>query len=552
MRFQAFVFLFLSVIYSSSCDMSALPIGDPKGDGEPNVVIESRSSWHDYRGNSADQERVNQVIENHYLKERPVPLKSVYIKPYAGLVEGDGSVESPQTDLISAIHNAEAGTHIYLLPGDYKMSDIAQAHGQSTSMLTTKSSGTRENPIVLSTVPDLFSVNDNQVANIDWQFENTVDNHRTWAFGIYDEYWVVENLEMQNALHRILWVTGSHVVIRNNHLHHVYSDNQAPLDNDGIIVIATSENSYNLIRDNHIHHIGHMDNLVTREITDLRALNIGCTYGETRQHYLSAAAGDFTDTTTYEEIKSLIAEPSGEVYYFNNLLHDCANGISLKTHGQGPIYVLSNYIYDTKVGVKMPKSQSVISNNIIFGKSFTMDYGVMNGYSASSGIISQLYNGVDNLITNNTIVNSDYGLKLYGGHGTEVTKNIFMLTGRGHKVEMNYHRWFNGGGWPAIEGQYFVDQNEDAYYWDNLPTYIKQHPDLATEKLVMADNIYTNAPVMLGEGQTGVPYRNLTYDSSYKLLDEAGLNAQFKLASEFDYRRGEGSDLLKEYGSQAE
>lgn len=486
------------------------------------------SPLHGYRGALEDCAQVGALYDEHFTVGEP--LRVIHVAPPDGALDGVGTKDDPRRDLKAALEAAEAGDHFHLAPGTYPMNEIRDAFGHEGSLVFLASDGTRQDKIVVQTDPELYDPARGVVARIDFQFGNSWPNHRTFAMFLTGSHWVLQRLEIANMDSRGLWISGTHGLVRDNEIHHVNHDGT---DNHGLVVAATSGPSYNLVMGNHLHHSGILDD--AGELVDLGGLNGGCVYSETRQTYDSDMSG-IDQSSSWEEFEAAKNAPDSEVYYYGNVVHDCHNGIATKNNGEGPFYVLSNVVSNAHNGIKITLAHSVVRNNIVHRDDF-LDTGILVGWSASSGMISQVLNGVGFTIANNTIVGAESGTDHFGGWNLRLHDNVFVDVDVAHRLARNVYEWYPND-WPGVVGEWvYADLTPDHPYYGYMPQALKDRAGVFL-RVEAAGNVYPFEPALVPEVESDFyDLAGTVFSDDHTIVDSAAVLEHVRDADALDYRR---------------
>ncbi len=502
---------------------------------------------------------------------------TIYVAPPANYTAagtgqlGSGTQANPYQNLIAVVANATPGDCIYLEPGTYLMYSMAQKFGEPQSGLFPNNSGTQANPIVITTDPARLSWSGKVVATLDWQMQTSAPSGtRAMAFSPQD-YWVIENLEMKDALNRIFWVAGSHDLIYHNDLHHVALTGE---DNVGIVgIMRRTGGDYNdFIIGNNIHDLAVYDaNGNPTAYYNGDSANVGCTYSENDQFYTSNTyASGFPangNSLTIAQLASYTTPPDSNVYFYGNAVHNCMRGIANKEPVVGPWYMLSNVIYNVQTGIKMPvsgtpASPTLIRNNIIYNAgNQQLQTGIQFGISNTNRFLGN----ADNMtVTNNTVIDAaSEATLLYGGFNDVVDNNVFVTTGSGvaHRVlpggytdggtNTSGQTWFNGGAWPNAVGEYLFSVNASNPYYYAMPNFLQQEAG-TYNAISFNDNLYTSTPTVTlnATPSVGPDLNGTDIDQNPQVLSWSSLSQLFRDASSDDYRAGTSPGVLATIGSQ--
>lgn len=462
--------------------------------GSPDGTLQDQeSSWHSYVGAVQDKNLVDSKLTAFFPSSNQA-YQTIYVAPPGNRSGGLGTKASPYLNLKSAIEGASAGQRIYLLPGNYSIS----------SNIIISRSGTAGRPMILSTDPDEFDPGVGKSAVIDF--------NQTTGFSVYGNYWLIENLEIRNTRPRTLTIDAQWVVVRNTHLHGndpVGNNNNAiividhPMRWEGFqnnpnlrqsdLTVLTTEMRHNFFLNNHIHD---------GEASD-GGLNQGCTYSITAQAYymdhLRGILGINANVSLATVQTQYYAPPTGEIYFYNNLVHDCHYGIATKNAGEGPIYILSNTIYDSSEGIKTTLSGALLRNNIIYGTNKkAMDVGIVIGWSGSvTGPLYDLFNASNTLVESNLIMNTRAPLSPSAvSWNLQIRNNIMTNFTDALILGWQGAFWYNGGGWPGVPSlgaQYDVDETNP--YWTYFPQYLKDKKG-DYKAIRFSGNAYTKIPLV--------------------------------------------------------
>lgn len=501
--------------------------GEPPG-GACAHDDELASTLHGWRGAIEDCEEVGALWQEHFTVAPP--LRVVHVAPPDGSPDGTGTRGDPRRDLKSALEAAEPGDHFHLAPGVYPMNEIRDAYGHDGSLVFLSSEGTRDAKIVVQTDPDLYDPSRGAVAQIDFQFGNSWPNHRTFGMSLSGSHWVLQRLELRNFESNGLWVSGTHNVIRDNEIHHVHHDGT---NNHGLVVAATSGPSYNLVMGNHLHHSGGLDE--AGDLVDIGGLNGGCTYSETRQGYDSDLGG-IDASSSWEELQAAMNAPDSEFYYYGNVVHHCHNGIATKNNSEGPFYVLSNVISESEIGIKISLAHSVVRNNIVFGEE-PFDTGILVGWSASSGWISQVLNGVDITVANNTIVGAVNGTSHYSGWNLRLQSNAFVDIQTAHLLHRNVYGWYPND-WPGVVGEWvWGDLGPEHPYYEFMPQALKDQVGVF-RRVEASGNVYPFEPaIAVGVESDFYELAGTLFSRDHAIVDSATVKAHMIDPDASDHRR---------------
>jgi hypothetical protein len=514
---------------SSTADSSgeAGSTGDAPVDGcAHDDVLASR--LHGFRGALEDCAQVGALYDEHFTIGDPVRV--IHVAPPEGALDGVGTKADPRRDLKGALEAAEAGDHFHLAPGVYPMDEIRDTFGHEGSLVFLASHGTRADKIVVQTDPELYDPDNGVVATIDFQFGNGWPNHRTFAMFLTGSHWVLQGLEIENMASRGIWVSGTHGLVRDCEIHHVDHDGT---DNHGLVVAATSGPSYNLVMGNHFHHSGILDD--AGNVADLGGLNGGCIYSETRQGYDSDMSG-IDETSSWEEFAAAKNAPDSEFYYYGNVVHDCHNGIATKNNSEGPFYVLSNVVSNAHNGIKITLAHSVVRNNIVYRDDF-LGTGILVGWSASSGMISQVLNGVGFTIANNTIVGADSGTDHFGGWDLRLHDNVFVDVGTAHRLARNVYEWYTND-WPGVVGEWaYADLDADHPYYEYMPQALQDRAGVF-RRVEALGNVYPAEPTLVPEVESDFyDLGGTVFSDDHTIVDSATLREHMRDPDAGDHRR---------------
>ncbi|MHB8347593.1 MAG: hypothetical protein ACYDHM_10500 [Acidiferrobacterales bacterium] len=484
---------------------------------------------------------------------------------------GTGTQADPFRNLITVVNTATAGECIYLEPGTYEMSSMAQAFGLSQDALQPVNSGTQSDPIVLSTDPTKVDWSTGQVAVLDFQLQTSVTAGRYAAIWPLD-YWTIENLGVKNALDRVLWMAGGHDVVFHNDFYH--TELSGTQDNVGIIgVMRRTGGDYNdFVIGNNLHQLAEYDssgNPIQWGGQD--SVNVGCTYSENNQYYASATyASGFPangDSLTVAQLATYTAPPDDNVYFYANVLHGCMRGIANKEPAVGPWYLLSNVIYDVQTGIKMPvsgtlSSHTLIRNNIIYNAGVQqLQAGIQFGVANTDRFLGN----ADNMtVSNNTVIDASVAAtSLYGGFNDVVDSNVFVTTGSGvaHEVYPGGYSdggtntagvtWYNSGTWPNAVGEYLFPVNASNPYYSAMPNFLQEEAG-SYNAISFGNNLYTSTPtvVLAASPLAGPNLSGTNIDSNPTVMSWSSLAPLFRNAASDDFRAGTSPGVLATIGSQ--
>lgn len=501
--------------------------GEPPGNGCAHDE-DLASTLHGFRGALEDCEQVGALYDEHFTV--PAPSRIIHVAPPDGSPDGSGTRGDPRRDLKSALEDAEPGDHFWLAPGVYPMTEIRDAFGHEGSLVFLSSDGTRDAKIVVETDPELYDPERGVVAQIDFQFGNSWPNHRTFGMTLSGSHWVLRRLEIRNFANNGIWVSGTHNVIRDSEIHHVDHDGT---NNHGLIVAATSGPSYNLVMGNHLHHSGGLDE--AGNLVDPGGLNGGCTYSETRQSYDSDFSG-IDASSPWTELEAAKNAPDSEFYYYGNVVHHCHNGIATKNNSEGPFYVLSNVISDSEIGIKITLAHSVVRNNIVFRED-GLGTGILVGWSASSGWLAQVLNGVDITVANNTIVGTEVGTGHYAGWNLRLQDNAFVDVTTAHHLHRNSYVWYPDD-WPGVVGEWvYADLTEEHPYYSFMPQALKDQAGVF-RRVQASGNLYPAEPVLTVSAESEFyDLAGTVFSEDHAIVDAATVTAHMLDPGASDYRR---------------
>ncbi len=530
-----------------------------------------------FTGAAADQSLISTALANAGMSLTPPKGNTpIYVAPPtnytpAGVNQiGAGTQSDPYQNLIAVVNAAVPGDRIYLEPGVYLMYSMAQKFGEAMSELAPSNSGTAADPIVITTDPQALNWSSQQVATIDFQLQDADGTYRHGAIFPKD-YWVIENLDIKDALDRIIWLAGSHDLIYHNDLHHVEFTGE---DNVGIVdLMRLTGGDYNdFVIGNNIHDAGVYDasgNITAYSPSGAVSINEGCTYNETDQYYVTAAnLANVTNANSLSisQLAIYTAPPDTNVYFYGNAVHDCEQGISTKIPEVGSWYVLSNVIYNVQLGVRMTLSGSVIRNNIIYNSGpQQLETGIEIGVEFENFFLT---NGDNLTITRNTIINAASEATLhYGGFNDVIDNNVFVTTGSAvaHRipasgygtgtdnggVNTNGQTWYNGGVWPGAMGEYLFDVNASNPYYASMPDFLQEEAG-SYRAMSFNDNLYTSTPTVTFSSAplVGPNLSGTNIDQNAQVLSWSSLAPLFRNAASDDYRAGASPGVLATIGSQ--
>ena len=535
-----------------------------------------------FNGASEDQSLVVAALANAGMSLTPPSCATtIYVAPPANYTAagttqlGSGTQANPYQNLIAVVTNASPGECIYLEPGTYLMSSMAQKFGEPQSGLFPNNSGTQANPILITTDPAKVNWSSQVVATLDWQMQTSAPSgSRAMAFKPRD-YWDIENLEMKDALNRIIWLAARHDILYRNDLHHVALTGE---DNVGIVdVMRLTGGDYNdFIIDNNIHDIAVYD--ASGNPTQYYAVdqeNVGCTYSEPDEYYTSTANLSTVanpNSLTSAQIAPYLAPADSYVYYYQNTMHNCMRGIGTKIPVVGPWYLLSNVIYNVQIGIKITESgtmanPTLVRNNIIYNAGAEqLQTGIVFGWPIEE---SYLGNADNMTVTNNTIINASSEATAHvGGFNDVVDNNVFVTTGSGavaHQilsegygesgaggVNTNGQAWYGGGTWPDAIGYFLFDVGPANPYYAAMPNFLQDQAG-SYKAISFANNLYTSTPtVSLGTTTPPVgPNLNGTdIDQNPTVMSWSDLASLFRNAASDDYRAGTSPGVLATIGSK--
>jgi MYXO-CTERM domain-containing protein len=470
------------------------------------------STVHPFEGAPEDQALVDQVLSGWFPTTPPTNV--VYVAPPDGTSVGTGSASDPRRDLIAVVAEATAGTAIYLAPGIYPMSQIRDQFGHPSSVIRTRASGTRGNPIIVTTDPALYDPAAGQVAVLDFDYENQHPGVRTMSFDISHGFWLVEQLELRKMDGRGIWLRGHDNVIRNNYLHHV---DTTGTNNQGLIlIIASGGPTNNVIAGNHFSHVGVLDR-ASGALQDPGGVNVGCIYTETRQ--------------TYDSVPPNVLPADSHAYIYNNYAHHCAYGYATKNQGEGPYFFLSNVAHDVRTGVRNTFSKSVIRNNIVFAGAgdVGLGSGISNGGAASSSFWSRFYNGHESEISHNTVVGAKRGIWYYSGWSVRSHHNLILSVDEGLHVHRNQYPWYNDGAWPGIRGEWLLGDLGPAHpYFAQMPADLQAKAGVFL-KFSSVENCYDAEPVIAAADfvQPENDVTGMIADENHQIIPQAAITDLF-------------------------
>ena len=538
-----------------------------------------------FSGASEDQSFIASAMANVGVSLTPPSCATtIYVAPPANYTAagttqlGGGTQANPYQNLIAVVNSASPGECIYLEPGTYLMASMAQKFGAPQSGLFPNNSGTQANPILITTDPARLNWATHTVATLDWQLQSSAPSgSRATAFTPRD-YWDIENLEMKDALDRIIWLAARHDVLYHNDLHHVALTGE---DNVGIVdVMRLAGGDYNdFIIGNNIHDTAVYDasgNPTQYYATD--STNVGCTYSEPDQYYTTVGVLDGSappvanpNSLTSAQLAPYLAPPDSNVYFYGNVLHNCMRGIATKVAVVGPWFLLSNVIYNVQTGIKMtesgtPTNPTLIRNNIIYSAGAEpLQTGIDFGWP----IEEQYLGNADNMtVTNNTVIDAASEATAHvGGFNDVVDNNVFVTTGSGavaHRilpegygtggaggVNTNGQAWYGGGTWPDAIGYFLFDVGPANPYYAAMPNFLQDQAG-SYKALSFANNLYTSTPTVtinatppVGPNLTGTDI-----DQSPTVMAWSNLASLFRDAASDDYRAGPSPGVLATIGSQ--
>ena len=552
------------------------------GNSSASFAVAADPSIPTFSGAAQDQSLINTALAQAGMSlTPPAAVTSVYVVPpvsyaNAGVSQiGSGTQTDPYQNLIAVVDNATPGEHIYLEPGTYEMYNMAQAFGESMPALMPVNSGTQANPIVITTDPATLSWSTGKVAILDFQMQNEMGsaNIRYAAFWPLS-YWTIENLDIENALDRVLWLGQTHDIVYHNDFHHI--DLSGTQDNVGIVSVMrhTGGNYNDFIIGNNIHGLAEYDSsgnaiqyYPPNPTND--PVNVGCTYSEDDQYYESAtylpsfpANGN---SLSISQLAAYIAPPDDNVYFFENAVHNCMRGIANKEPVIGPWFVLSNVIYDVQDGIKMPVSgtagnPTLIRNNIIYNSGVQqLQTGIKFGVANTDRFLGN----ADNMtVENNTVIDAaSEATKLYGGFNDVVDDNVFVTTGSGvaHQVypggyadggvNLAGQTWYNKGVWPNAEGEYLFAINSANPYYGAMPNFLQE---TGWNALEFNSNLYTSTPTVeiSASPVVGPDLSGTDIDTNAIVMSWVSLAPLFRNAGTADYRAGTSPGVLATIGSQ--
>ncbi len=479
-----------------------------------------------------------------------------YVAPVAGCAAagvpetGAGTRHNPYHNLIRVVRDALPGDRIYLEPGTYFMDCMRQKFGEKYSELIPRNSGNPGKPIVIETDPAELNWAAGNVASIDFQLKDANGPRARNAAVRPMDYWVIENLDMRNALDRIIWLSASHDLILNNDLHHVALTGE---DNVGIVDVMRRHGGdcNDFIIGNNIHGIARYDSRGRPlRYYAMDSVNVGCTYSELNQVYSSNnSLHTFPkngNSLTIAQLAGYTTPPDNNVYFYRNLIHNCARGIGTKLPEYGPWYLLSNEIYNVQTGIKIVLSGSIVRNNIIFAKGMVLRTGIKVGMGDTNWFLGNADNVV---IAHNTIIGAVRdGTEHYGGFNDDIYGNIFALkTETAHLilpemyvdggVNTSGKFWYEHGKWPGVVGEYLYDVGQSNPYYADMPDFLQQEAG-AYKAISFHDNLYTRTPrIQLGAApDVGSNLNGSVIDKNYKVMSWRDLAPLFRNSTAHDYR----------------
>jgi hypothetical protein len=193
-------------------------------------------------------------------------------------------------------------------------------------------------------------------------------------------------------------------------------------------------------------------------------------------------------------------------------------------------------IYDVSNGIKITLAFSLVRNNIIY-RNERLNNGILVGWSASNGWLSQFTHGVGITVANNTIVGAQNGTAHYTGWNLRVIENVFVDVESAHHLQRNAYAWYPDS-WPGVVGEWvYADLTAAHPYYDYMPVFLQE---MAGEyrRVEASGNVYPARPELsVGVESDFYHLAGTTFSEDHRIVDSSTLRAHMLDPEANDYRR---------------